>query len=101
MKKTLTAETSAQKNRSWPRPKGWVASGPPRPRTSPILSSTWLATSAIECTVSANNVGEPVMNQPTPLAAAIAVFVAMETETEDDIGVGGGDCCRGAQSGLA
>src|SRR3981189_1473321 len=85
IKNTLTADTSAQKNFSWPRPKGCAASGPPRPRTSPTLSSTWLTTSATEWIVSANSVGEPVTAQPKPLAAAIAVLVAMEIETEDDI----------------
>jgi hypothetical protein len=45
MKKTLTAETSAQKNFSWPRPNGCSASGPAFPRTSPTFSSTWLPTS--------------------------------------------------------
>src|SRR5450631_2714259 len=85
MKNTLTAETSAQKNFSWPRPNGCWASGPRRPRTSPTLSSTWLATSATEWMVSANRVGEPVTAQPNALAAAIAVFVAMEIETEEDI----------------
>src|SRR5450755_1459627 len=85
MKNTLTAETSAQKNFSWPRPNGCWASGPRRPRTSPTLSSTWLATSATEWMVSANSVGEPVTAQPKALAAAMAVFVAMEIETEEDI----------------
>src|SRR5450755_3270136 len=85
MKNTLTADTSAQKNFSWPRPNGCRASGPGRPRTSPTLSSTWFATSATEWIISANSVGEPVTAQPKPLAAAIAVLVAMEIETEDDI----------------
>src|SRR6266851_3745449 len=85
MKNTLTADTSAQKNFSWPRPKGCKASGPGRPRNSPTLSSTWFATSATEWIISANSVGEPVTAQPKPLAAAIAVLVAMEIETEDDI----------------
>ena len=86
MKNTLTAETSAQKNFSWPRPNGCTWSGAPRPRTSPTLSSTWLPTSANEWTISANSVGEPVTNQPKPLAPAMAVLVAMEIETDDDIG---------------
>src|SRR3979411_2055532 len=86
MKNTLTADTSAQKNFSWPRPMGCAESGPRRPRTSPTLSSTWLATSATEWIVSANSVGDPVTAQPKALAAAIAVLVAMEIETEDDIG---------------
>src|SRR6266498_3690476 len=84
MKKTLTAETSAQKNFSWPRPNGCAASGAPLPRTSPTLSNTWLATSANECTVSAKSVGDPVTNQPNPFDAAIAVLVKIETETEED-----------------
>src|ERR1700682_6685135 len=85
IKNTLTADTSAQKNFSWPWPNGCAASAPRRPRTSPTLSSTWLTTSATEWIVSANSVGEPVTAQPKPLAAAIAVLVAMEIETEDDI----------------
>ena len=84
-KKTLTADTSAQKNFSCPRPKGCIASGPRRPRTSPTFSRTWLATSASEWMVSANRVGDAVTNQPKPLAAAIAVLVAMEIETEEDM----------------
>src|SRR6202171_6880878 len=85
MKNTRTADTSAQKNFSWPRPSGCAASGPRRPRTSPTLSSTWLTTPETEWIVPANSVGEPVTAQPKPLAAAIAVLVAMEIETEDDI----------------
>src|SRR6266581_4307757 len=84
MKNTLTAETNAQKNFSWPRPNGCSASGPPRPRTSPIFSNIWLATSASEWIVSAKSVGDPVTNQPKPLDAAIAVLVTMEVETELD-----------------
>src|SRR6266496_5803223 len=84
-KKTLTADTSAQKNFSWPRPKGCSRSGPPRPRTSPIFSSTWLPTSASEWIVSANSVGEPVTNQPNALLAAIAELVAIDSVTEEDI----------------
>src|SRR6478752_10154529 len=86
-KNTLTADTSAQKYFSWPRPNGCTSSGPWRPRTSPTLSSTWLPTSASECTVSANSVGEPVTNQPKPLDIAIAVFVPIEMETELDMRV--------------
>src|ERR1700682_912233 len=67
IKNTLTADTSAQKNFSWPRPKGCRASGPGRPRTSPTLSSTWFATSATEWIISANSVGEPVTAQPKAL----------------------------------
>src|SRR5260221_2476774 len=85
-KKTLTAETSAQKNFSCPRPKGCRWSGAPFPRTSPTLSNTWLPTSASEWTVSAKSVGDPVTNQPNPFAAAIALLVAIEIETEEDIG---------------
>ncbi len=83
-KNTLTAETSAQKYFSCPRPNGWTSSGPPCPRTSPTLSSTWLPTSASEWIVSANSVGEPVTSQPKPLAAAMALLVAIEIETDDD-----------------
>ena len=53
-----------------------------------------MATSATEWIVSANSVGDPVTNQPKPLAAAIAVLVAMEIETEDDID--GASLARGA-----
>ena len=60
------------------------AVGPAAPRTSPTLSSTWLPTSASEWMVSAKSVGEPVTNQPKPLAAAIAVLVAIERVTDED-----------------
>src|SRR5487761_2240759 len=85
MKNTLTADTSAQKNFSCPRPNGCSRSGPRRPRTSPILSRTWLPTSASEWTVSAKSVGEPVTNQPKPLEIAIAELVAIDMDTELDI----------------
>src|SRR6476659_2898280 len=85
MKNTLTADTSAQKYFSWPRPNGCSSSGPCRPRTSPTFSSTWLPTSASEWIVSANKVGEPVTNQPKPLDRAITLFVPMEMETEFDM----------------
>src|SRR5208282_6645873 len=84
MKNTLTADTKAQKNVSWPRPNGCRVSGPPRPRISPTLSRIWLATSAMEWIVSANSVGDPVTSQPKPFDAAIAVLVAMERETDED-----------------
>src|SRR5512135_381253 len=86
-KNTLTADTRAQKNFSWLRPNGCSASGPPRPRSSPTLSRTWFPTSASEWTVSANSVGEPVRNQPKPLAIAMAVLVAIDMETELDIAI--------------
>src|SRR6476469_7152387 len=85
MKKTLTADTSAQKYFSCPWPNGCASSGPSRPRTSPILSSTWLPTSASECTVSAKSVGEPVRNQPIRVEIAMAVFVPIAVDTELDI----------------
>ena len=84
MKNTLTADTSPQKNVSWPRPNGCCGSGPPRPRTSPTLSRIWFATSAIEWIVSAKSVGDPVTSQPKPFDAAIAVLVAMDSETDED-----------------
>ena len=87
MKKTLTAETSAQKNFSCPRPNGCSRSGPALPRTSPTLSSTWLPTSASEWIVSANSVGDPVTDQPKPLDAAISELVTIDSVTDDDIGV--------------
>src|SRR5450432_3759215 len=96
-KKTLTAETSAQKNFSCPRPKGCIASGPYLPRTSPTFSNTWLATSATEWIVSAKRVGDAVTSQPKPLAAAIAVLVAMEIETEEDM-IGCGTTVHGSTS---
>src|SRR5713226_4978914 len=82
---TLAAETSAQKNFSSPPPNGSSRSGAPRPRTSPILSSTWLRTSASEWIVAANSVGDPVTNQPNPFDSAITELVAMEMETELDM----------------
>src|SRR6185312_2550568 len=48
-------------------------------------SRTWLATSASEWIVSAKSVGDPVTNQPKPLAAAIAVLVPIEIVTDVDI----------------
>ena len=43
-----------------------------------------MPTSASEWTVSANNVGEPVTDQPKPFARAIAELVTIEMETEAD-----------------
>ena len=96
-KKTLTADTSAQKYFSWPRPNGCVASGPCVPRTSPTFSSIWFATSAIEWIVSANSVGDAVTIQPKPLAAAITVLVAIEIETEVDMRVPDSAPANGAE----
>src|SRR4051794_6942051 len=89
-KKTLTADTSAQKYFSCPRPNGCRRSGPRLSRTSPTFSSIWLPTSAKEWIVSANSVGDPVTSQPKPFANAMAEFVATEMETDEDIGSGRG-----------
>src|SRR5438105_4455219 len=67
-----------------------------------MWSSTWLPVSASEWMVSANNVGEPVTNQPKPLETAIAVLVAMESLRDADMGVrSGADLARPEHDPLA